>query len=169
MISNRHFYDVLGDFTLNSATAWYRSRLIQVGLFEGGMSGHWLAGFGYGVDPGWNMRIDGRDHTDMVNHYLLVLSQFGLIGLIPFIAMNIEGIRILIRAFNTATSKAARWLVWCLAAGLFGLAGAFVSVSLFGPPTTIYYMMVAFAGVMPTLMISNSAKVCRGLAVPFQG
>ncbi len=60
IISNRHFYDVLGDFTLNPATAWYRSRLIDVALFEGGMSGHWLTGFGSSTDAGWGFRIDGR-------------------------------------------------------------------------------------------------------------
>jgi hypothetical protein len=38
IISNRHFYDVFGDFTVNPVTAWYRSRLIDVALFEGGMS-----------------------------------------------------------------------------------------------------------------------------------
>ena len=30
IISNRHFYDILGGFTLSPATAWYRSRLIDV-------------------------------------------------------------------------------------------------------------------------------------------
>ncbi|GAH01346.1 unnamed protein product, partial [marine sediment metagenome] len=86
IISNRHFYDVLGGFTLNPGTAWYRSKLIDVALFEGGMSGHWLAGYGYNAEPGWKDKIDGRDHTDIVNHYLLILSRYGLVGLLPFLA-----------------------------------------------------------------------------------
>lgn len=150
-ISNRHFYDVLGDFTLNPATAWYRSELIERALFKGGMSGHWLTGFGYGVDPGWGPLIDGRQHTDMVNHYLLVLSRFGLAGFVPFFALNVVVVRNLVNAYKASILESDKWLIWCLSAGLFGLAGAFVSVSLFGPPVTIYYMMIAFAGVMPAI------------------
>jgi hypothetical protein len=152
IISNRHFYDVLGDATLNPTTAWYRSRLIDVALFEGGMSGHWLTGFGYDVDPGWNASIDGRGHTDMVNHYLLILSRFGLIGFIPFLTMNVMVIKRLVDAYKASIRDSDKWLVWCLSAALFSLGTAFVSVSLFGQPATIYYMMLGFAGVMPVIV-----------------
>jgi len=152
IISNRHFYDVLGRFTLNRKTAWYRSKLIDVALFEGGMSGHWLTGYGYNVDPGWCARIDGRRHTSVVNHYLSVLCRYGLVGLIPFFAMNIEVIKRLLWAYKVSILDSDRWLVWCLSASLLGLAAAFVSVALFGQPSTIYYMMVAFAGLMPIIV-----------------
>ncbi len=152
IISNRHFYDVLGGFTFSPRTAWYRSRLIDVSLFEGGMSGHWLTGFGYNVDPGWASRIDGRDHTDTVNHYLLVLQRFGLVGLLPFLTMNVVVIKKLVDAYKASILDSDKWLVWCLLAGLFGLSGAFISVSLFGQPTTIFYMMIGFAGVMPAIV-----------------
>jgi O-antigen ligase len=132
------------------------------------MSGHWLTGFGYSVEPGWNIKIDGRDHTDMVNHYLLVLSYYGLVGFVPFLAMNIAVIKRLIDAYKASSLDSDKWLVWCLAAGLFGLAGAFMSVSLFGQPTTIYYMMIGFAGVMPTIVGRSNAKVCRSPASSFQ-
>jgi hypothetical protein len=152
IISNRHFYDVLGGFTLDPGTAWYRSKLIDVALFEGGMSGHWLTGYGYDIDPGWGPKIDGRDFTDTVNHYLLVLHSYGLVSLLPFLAMNIAVIKRLINAYKASISDSDRWLVWCLSAGFFGLAGALMSVSLFGQPTTIYYMMIGYAGVMPTII-----------------
>ncbi len=150
--SNRHFYDVLGSFTLNPATAWYRSKLIDVALFQGGMSGHWLAGYGYNVDPGWHAKIDGRDHTDTVNHYILVLLRYGLIGFTPFLAMNVAAFKRLVDAYKISVLDSDIWLIWCLSAGLFGLCVAFVSVSLFGQPTTIYYMMIGFAGVMPAIV-----------------
>ena len=155
-LSNRHFYDVLGGFTLNSQTAWYRSRLISVALYENGMSGHWLTGFGYDTDPGWYDRIDGRDHTDIVNHYILVLSRFGLIGFIPFIAMNITTFKELIKAYRISLFDSDRWIVWCLSAGLVSLMAAFVSVSLFSQPTTIYYIMIGLAGTMQSVV--KSAK-----------
>ncbi len=165
VISNRHFYEVVDRFTFSGKTAWYRSRLIEVALYEGGMSGHWLTGFGYYTEPGWNTKIDGRDHTDMVNHYLLVLSYYGLVGFVPFLAMNIAVIKRLVDAYKASSLGSDKWLVWCLSAGFFGLASAFMSVSLFGQPTTIYYMMIGFAGVMPTLITSNNATVYRGMAV----
>jgi len=166
-ISNRHFYDVLGGFTLNSRTAWYRSRLISVALFQGGMSDHWLTGFGF-ADPGWSAMIDNRSHTDMVNHYLLVLSRYGLVAFIPFITMNLLVIKKLIDAGKSSVLDSDRWLVWCLAAGLFGLAGAFVSVSLFGQPTTIYYIMIGLAGAMPVIVAKSNARVYQRPASPFQ-
>jgi len=158
IISNRHFYDVLGGFTLNPGTAWYRSKLIDVALFEGGMSGHWLAGYGYNAEPGWKDKIDGRDHTDIVNHYLLILSRYGLVGLLPFLAMNMVVVKKLVDAYKASTLDSDKWIVWCVLAGIFGLAGAFMSVSLFGQPTTIYYMMIGFAGVMPAIITKAKPK-----------
>jgi len=157
IISNRHFYEVLADFiALDSHTAWYRSRLINIALFEGGMSGHWLTGFGHGVDPGWQAsRIYGFGVTDMVNHYLLVLVGYGLVGFIPFLVMNMTVIKQLIDSFKASILKADHWLIWCLSASIFGLAGAFFSVSIYGPPVTAYYMMIGFCGSMPSIVNKN--------------
>lgn len=152
--SNRHFYDVIDRFTLNSATAWYRSRLIEVALYEGGMSGHWVTGFGYDVDPGWSASIDMRDRTDMVNHYLFVLARFGLVGFVPFVAMGVAAVKRLIYAYRGSFLDADKWLIWCLGGAFFGLAAAFVSVSLHGQITTVFYMMLAFCGVMPAVVTS---------------
>jgi hypothetical protein len=63
-------------------------------------------------------------------------------------------------------SQADQWLVWTLAASLFGLAGAFFSVSLFGPPTTTNYMLVAFAGAMPAFIIEGYSTPRRVLIAP---
>jgi len=158
IISNRHFYDILGDLTLNPATAWYRSELFERALFKGGMSGHWLTGFGYDVDPGWGPKIDGRAHTDIVNHFLLILSCFGLFGLVPFFVVNIEVIRKFVDAYKASILESDRWIVWCLAAGLLGVAGAFMSVSLFDQTITVYYIMIGFAGVMPAIVTKREQK-----------
>jgi hypothetical protein len=158
IVSNRHFYDVLGGFTLNPATAWYRSKLIDVAVFDGGMSGHWLTGFGQSTDPGWGLRIDGR-RTDAVNHYLLILARYGLTGLVPFLAMCTMAVKRLVDAYNVSIYSSDKWLVWCLSAALFGLGVSLVSVSLFEQPATIFYMMIGLAGVMPTIVISNNRLV----------
>ena len=152
VISNRHFYDVIDRFTLSSATAYYRSRLIDVALYEGGMSGHWITGYGYDVDPGWGPKIDRRSYTDMVNYYLSILSRYGLVGLIPFFAICIEAIRRLIHAYKISICNADEWIIWCLGAVLFGMAAAMGTVSLHDNTKTIFYVIIAFCGVMPMIV-----------------
>lgn len=159
IISNRHFYDVFIDrFTLAESTGWYRSRLISEALFKGGMSDHWLLGYGYGVEPGWGTKIDGRDHTDLVNHYLLILCRFGIVGLTAFVAVLVAAIRNLIKAFRTSVTESNRWLVWCLSSALFGLLCAFMSVSLFDPPKTIFFILLGFCGAMPSVTVATISK-----------
>lgn len=152
IISNRHFYEVIDHFTFSGSTAWYRSRLIEVGLFEGGMSGHWITGYGYDVDPGWGPKVDGRPLVDIVNEYLVVLKCYGVMGLLPFLLMIALAIKRLIHAYNLSARDSDKWLIWCLGAALFGLSGAMMSVSLFGPPTTIFYIMLGFCGAMPNIV-----------------
>jgi len=152
IISNRHFWEVIDRISFNSGNAWYRSKLIEVALFEGGMSGHWLTGFGYNVEPGWGQRINGLSYTDVVNHYLLVLCSFGLAGLLPFLVVIGAVIKKLIESFGTCMTGADRWLVWCLAGGLFGILVAMNSTSLFGPPITVFYIIIACCGVMPNVV-----------------
>ena len=163
IISNRHFYDVLGRFTLSPQTAWYRSKLIDVALFQGGMSGHWLTGYGL-IDPGWSAKIDNRDHTDIVNHYLLILSGYGIIGLIPFIAVIIVALNAIIKAFQMSVSEGDRWLIWCLAGALFGLLVSLFTVSLFGPPTSILYILFGFCGAMPQIIRQTNYQPVAVLA-----
>jgi len=151
IISNRHFYDVLGDFALKGSQVWYRSRLIDVALFEGGMSGHWLIGHGIGNEPGWGAKINAL-RTDTVHHYLLVLSRFGLVGLVPFLAMIGAAVKRLVDSFKICTTESVRWLVWCLSGSLFGIIVAMNSVCLFGHARNIFYIVLALCGVMPNIV-----------------
>lgn len=154
IISDRHFYDEIDRFGFSGGTASYRVRLMEVALFERGMSGHWLTGFGFGVEPGWMAKIypDSDRGTDITNHYLRILSGFGLVGLLPFLALNIAAFRKLVDSYKASIYDSDKWLVWCLSAGLFGSAVALLSVSLVGPPITIYSMMIGFAGVIPAIV-----------------
>lgn len=158
IISNRHFYDVLGGFTFDPRTAWYRSKLIDVALFQGGMSGHWLTGYGL-VDPGWSAKIDNRDHTDMVNHYLLVLSRYGIVGLVPFVGIIIFAFNSIIKAFRFSVLEEDKWMIWCLAGTLFGLLISLFTVSLFGPPTTILYVLFGLCGGMLQIVQERNSKL----------
>lgn len=162
IISNRNWYHVLSEFTLNKQTSWYRGRLMEVALFEGGMGGHWMTGYGYGVEPGWGAKIDGRDYTDMVNHYLLVLARHGLIGFVPFTLLNIWVVKHLMKAWKKAFSEAERYIVWGLSASFFALALSSFSVSLEGPPSTVYFLMIGLAAALPDLMQPKPKLVSPG-------
>ena len=164
IISNRHFYDVLGRFTLDPSTAWYRSKLIDVALFQGGMSGHWLTGYGE-VDPGWSAKIDSSDQTDITNDYLLTLSRFGMVGLIPFIAVVVQAFNMIIKSFQASMLDSDKWLIWCLAGALFGLLVSMFTVSLFGPPTTILYILLGICGTMPQIIRQTNYQPVAALAL----
>jgi len=162
IISNRHFWEVIDRFAFSASTAWYRSKLISVALFEGGMSGHWLFGYPPGTDSGWAELIGGPPHLDIVNDYVLVLYSYGLVGLLPFLVVIGAAIKRLIVSFRLCTTESDRWLVWCLSGALFGILGAMNSASLYGPPVTIFYIMMACCGAMPFIVVKNNAKLERG-------
>jgi hypothetical protein len=160
ILSNRHFYDVLGSFTLSPGTAWYRSKLIDVAFFRGGMTGYWITGHGF-ADPGWSLLIDNRDHTDIVNEYLLVLSIYGLVGLVPYIIMICAAVSNLALAYRNAVLSRQQWLIWCLSASLFGTLGAMFSVSLFGQPTTVFFTILGLCGCMTGIIQRGSMSIAH--------
>jgi hypothetical protein len=162
IISNRHFYDTIGRYTFSGGSAWYRSRLIDVAFTEGGMSGHWLAGYGINTSAAadasaaWAERIDRRSRVDMVNDYLGNLFKFGLIGLLPFLAMLAAAVIALLKALKASETLGDTWLTWCVGCSLFGTLAAMNTTSLFGPPVVILYMMLAFCTIMPRLVTGTT-------------
>ena len=118
------------------------------------MSGHWLTGFGF-AEPGWGLKIDTRDWTDMCNHYLLKLSRYGLVGFIPFCAVIIVAIKKLFEGFWLVKNDDDTWLIWCIAGGLMGVLLAFNSVSLFGQPMIMLFMIFGLCGAMPSILVNR--------------
>ncbi|MFA5422302.1 MAG: hypothetical protein WC374_00395 [Phycisphaerae bacterium] len=149
VISNRHFYEVLDRFSLSGSAVWYRSRLIEVALFEGGMNNHWVVGYGHS-DPNWGPRIDGRSFSDVVNHYLVVLCRYGLVGLIPFLTIVGTAMWKLVKVFKKNSRTRDAWMLWCFSGAMFGTLIAMNSVMLFGPPWTIFYIMLALCAQIPS-------------------
>ena len=149
IISNRHFYEVFDRFSLSGSAVWYRSRLIEVALFEGGMDGHWLIGYG-NEKLKWGKRIDGRSYTDVVNHYLVILSRYGLIGLIPFLVLVAAAMMKLIKTFKQNNAPPDAWLLWCFSGTMIGVILAMNTVMLFGPPRTLFYILLALCAQLPS-------------------
>lgn len=153
--SNTSWYEALSRLTFSEETAYYRIMLIRK-AFGGGMTGHWLTGYGL-VDPGWGPSLDGRAHTDLVNHYLMVLSLYGLVGLAPFLGILVCAFARLRESFTQAKTEAERWMVWTPMSTLVALIVTFMSVSLFAQTQTVFFIMLGFCANMPILIGSTAS------------
>ena len=142
VFSNRHFYHVLTRLAFNKETAYYRIGLVEEAM-GGGMQDHWLVGYGYvGVGPGNDNTDFNWYHQDLVNIYIRKLAQTGLLGLLPFLLINILFYRELVRAARRTRNKADQWLIWCLGAALLGQNVAFLTVSAMGQVEVLLYMLI---------------------------
>lgn len=150
--SDRHFYEVMTRFALNQDTAIYRVGLINE-AFGGGMDGHWLFGYGYvGIGLGSDNTHFHWEHQDLVNVYISRLARTGLLGAIPFVAMNAIFYRCLYRAWRASKSFEDRWMVWCLSTSLIGLNVALMTVGTVTHVNMILFVLIALAAGMPRLV-----------------
>lgn len=147
--SNRHFYTVPASFTFSPTTAYYRIALIKE-AFGGGMTGHWWEGYGLvGADPeglGW-------ENWDLTNQYIGTLARFGLLGILPFLAVIVASLVRLRKAFILARhNNADRWVIWCLLASMTGILVAMNTVSLFDQSGNLFYILLGLCGAMPAVV-----------------
>ena len=159
-ISNRHWYYVTSSYlAFNAQTAYGRCKLIEHAL-GGGMSGHWILGYGF-EDPGWWAALQGseRKGTDITNHYIVLLVQYGLVGFIPFMMTVYEACRCLRKSFVAAVSNAERWLIWCLLASMAGILLAMLSVSMFGQMNNVFYMLLGLCGAHSEIMCQQVSSI----------
>lgn len=77
IFSNRHFYDMAQYFAMNSVTAWYRSKLMTVAFKNIGE--YIFVGVGGNWPNHWARQIDGRALVDVVNQYLVVALNGGIV------------------------------------------------------------------------------------------
>lgn len=164
--SNRHFYEVLDRIAFNPETARYRTGLIEE-AFGGGMSGHWLEGFGFvgiGEDEFVNPEFDWF-HTDMVNLYIGELARTGLLGTIPFMFINFYPYRRLYQAGMKSHNKADLWLIYCFGGALFGWHNAMMTVGSVAQTRILLFLLFAAATNMPKMIEAAAARVPQGAAV----
>ncbi|MFZ0035037.1 MAG: hypothetical protein WAK60_08640, partial [Sedimentisphaerales bacterium] len=159
IVSNTSWYEALSRLTFSEDTAYYRVLLIRK-AFGGGMSGHWLTGYGL-VDPGWGDYLFGRNHTDACNHYIEILIVYGLLGLIPFIGLLVGAFMKLREAFVLAKADSERWIVWTIMSTLIALLVTFMSVSLFAQTRTVFYIMLAFCANAPFIITQKVFPVYK--------
>lgn len=154
VFSNRHFYYVLTLFAFDPETAYYRIGLIEE-AFGGGMTGHWLFGFGYvGLGPGTENLIYGFrwEHEDLTNIYIRFLAQAGLMALVPYLIINVLYYRRLYKASFHVSSKSDAWMLWCFAAALVGWNISMMTVSAMAQIETLLFMFIGLCANWPQFM-----------------
>jgi hypothetical protein len=155
VLSNRHFYNVVDRFGVSPETAWYRSKLFEIALLKGGMTGHWLWGFGE-RDPGWYTMLGGST-TDLVNEYIYILASSGVLALAAFIVALASAGTAIARSLREVEAERDRIMLWGVAAGLVGYAVAFHGVSLWGTAISFFFIILGLA--------ASSDKVFRELCL----
>ncbi len=138
--SNRHFYNLIDYLALNSNTAWYRTRLLEVAFSN--LNEFWLFGVGSTMPFHWGQQLDGRGHVDIVNHYLMVALYGGLPAVFMYIFIHVKIIKNAIKARAISMDKNQRSLLFGLLAAIIALDISSLSVSLFGPALLLNYILL---------------------------
>jgi hypothetical protein len=143
IVSNRHVYYVIGDFTMDPESAWYRARLIDVAVDK--LPEYWKYGYGFG-DPGWGPYIDGRNRSDGVNDYIVQAVLYGIGGLIAYVSVLTAALCGVVLRYRAGASSWLQSSIWALMASMVGLMTAFWSVSLFGQTISLLYVLLGLFG-----------------------
>ncbi len=150
--TDRQYVDLLASLTFDARNAIYRVGLIREAL-DGGMSGHWLTGYGYvGVGPGTDNTNFHWQHPDIVNLYLQHLVRTGLLGLTPYLLVNALYYLHLFKAFSSATTSAAGWLPLCVFAAMLGWNAAMMTVGALSQTQQLLYIGIALSANMPLIV-----------------
>lgn len=139
-LSHRHFYHLIDYLALDAETAWYRTRLLEVGLSQ--WRDFWLVGVGSNWPHHWAAKVDGRDHIDVVNHFLMLALYGGFPAAIMYISTHVIGIRLASQAWReTMDSNRRKWL-FGLGATVIALDFSSMSVGLFGPVLLLSHVLL---------------------------
>jgi len=109
IVSNRPFYHVFFSY-LNpvGGTSWHRAKLMELAIHH---FNEWcLYGYG-GRDPGWGPDLGAR-WTDITNQFIYMGVDYGLFGLVVFVALFVFSIRGLRARYGSVPPGLFRTLCW---------------------------------------------------------
>ena len=152
--SNRHFYNLIDYLALSSSTAWYRTRLLEVAVNN--INEYWLFGVGSNMPHHWALQLDGRLHIDIVNHFLMIGLYGGLPAMFMYIAIHVKTFKRAIFVRRKFANEKQKSLLFGMLATILALDISSMSVSLFGPPLLLSYILI---GVTVALSENNLNKV----------
>lgn len=154
--ANRHFYQLIDYLALSGETAWYRTRLLEVAV--GHLSEYWLLGFGGRTPHYWALEIDGRLHVDLVNQYVIVATNGGLLALAAYLGTIVGSIRAAARVAKQRADPAASQVGFLFVCVLLAIALATMSVGLFGPPMLLTNVLMGAMISLPAAMGVRSVR-----------
>lgn len=150
-VSNRNPLELLANVGFDASSSWYRVGLQKYTL-SGGMSGHWIAG--YGDIPG-----QYNHFHDLCIHWIYLVVIYGLLGAVGFYSLMAVCAWQLWKAKPRANTIQDQWLVWTfLSVWIASLMSLFV-VSLFGEMYHIYHMFLALMANAPILVGGGTRHV----------
>jgi hypothetical protein len=153
------YVDALASLTFKPVNALYRFGLIGEAL-GGGMSGHWLTGYGYvGVGPGTDNTGFHWQHDDLVNLYIQVLVRTGLLGLTPYVLANCLYYVRLLEAIRIPSTPRAIWLAVSLLAAMVGWNVAMMTVGGLSQILQLLYIAVAMSANTPAIVTAEMRRV----------
>ncbi len=148
--ANRHFYQLIDYLALSGETAWYRTRLLEVAVNH--LPEYWALGFGGRTPHYWAMEIDGRLHVDLVNQYVIVATNGGLLALAAYIAVIVGAVRSAARVAAQRADPAASQTGFLFVCVLLSISLATMSVGLFGPPLLLTNVLMGAMVSLPAAL-----------------
>jgi hypothetical protein len=143
-VSNRNPLEILANVGFDPTSSWYRVGL-QKHTLGGGMSNHWLAG--YGDIPG-----EYAAFHDLCIHWIYLVVVNGLMGAVGFYVWMVACLHELWKAKDRATSIEDQWLLWSLLAVWIASFMSMFVVSLFGEMYFIYHMFLGLLANAPIMV-----------------
>ncbi len=160
--SNRHFYNLIDYLALDSHTAWYRTRLLEVAFSR--LTEFWLIGVGADWPHHWGMLLDGRLHIDVVNHFLIVALYGGLPAMILYILSHWHALKRIVMLFGSTAGTTLRTTAFNLGVVLVSLDLSSMSVGLYGPPLLLSNVLLAL--IISVTGFDKSTEVATDLLPP---
>jgi len=150
IFSNRHFYNMVDYIALNSATAWYRTKLLEVAISQ--LHEYWLFGFKGRAPHHWGALIDGRLIVDVVNNYIYSAVVSGLLGAIFLLVIQLKVIKNALLLWGNGDEDLRKFAfgMCCLIISYF--IGS-MSVSVFGSGLVLSY--IAYGLISDTLIYTK--------------
>ncbi len=136
--SNRHFYHLVGYLALGSSAVWYRARLFEVAVAH--LHEFWAFGYGF-RDPGWGLLLDGRQYTDVCNHYILLAVTHGILAPALFLGILTAVVARLRRAYIKLRPDPMSDASWYMASMFVAASLTLWSVGLLGVGQSLFYAM----------------------------